>query len=224
MKIQKTPSPNFNSRTGPIDMLVIHYTDMESTKAALSWLVNPIAEVSCHYLIDETGEIYQLVEEDKKAWHAGESFWQGRTNLNDCSIGIELSNLGHSHGYQPFPEAQIAALIALSKDIQKRWNIPISRILAHSDVAPRRKQDPGHLFPWEKLSQEGLGLWPQKARPVRNISIPDSLAAIGYETITLPQTILAFQRHYQPHKVDGIADEETLSLLQGLLNLHKKLI
>jgi N-acetylmuramoyl-L-alanine amidase len=224
MKIQKTPSPNFNARTKPIDMLLVHYTDMESSEAALSWMTNPAAQVSSHYLIDEAGGIYQLVEEDKKAWHAGESFWQGRTNLNDCSIGIELSNPGHSHGYQPFPEAQITALISLSKKIQNRWNIPLSRILGHSDVAPRRKQDPGHLFPWKRLSQEGLGLWPQKVKPTQTLDITENLAQIGYETISLTQTILAFQRHYQPHRVDGIVDEETRSLLQGLLSLHKKLI
>jgi N-acetylmuramoyl-L-alanine amidase len=224
MHFHKIPSTNFSERKSPIDMLVFHYTDMESTKAALSWMTNPAAEVSSHYLIDEVGEIYQLVEEEKKAWHAGESFWQGDTNLNNYSIGIELSNPGHSHGYQPFPEAQITALVTLSRDIQKRWSIPISRILGHSDIAPRRKQDPGHLFPWERLSHEGLGLWPEKVKPTPNLNVAESLAQIGYEITSLPQTILAFQRHYQPHKVDGIANEETLSLLQGLLSLQKKLI
>jgi len=224
MEIIKAFSPNFNERLTPIDTLIIHYTDMTSAKGALAWLTNPLSQVSAHYLIDEQGHIYQMVEEDKRAWHAGESYWQGRTDINSCSIGIELSNSGHSHGYQPFPINQIRSLLKLSQKIITRWNIPSSRILGHSDIAPQRKQDPGHLFPWKNLAQKGLGVWPKKIRKQKAIDVVASLSQIGYETTSPSCALLAFQRHFQPHKVDGIADKETLSLLQGLLNVHKALI
>lgn len=219
MDIIQHPSPHCNERLHPIDMILIHYTDMKSTLEALAWLTNPIANVSAHYLIDEGGRIYSLVDESKRAWHAGESFWRGCRDINSCSIGIELANPGHTYGYQPFFEAQIEALISLSLEIQSRWKIPSSRILGHSDVAPRRKQDPGHLFPWDKLHQEGLGLWPSKEKtPCKDFM--EGLGQIGYETTSPPHTLLAFQRHFQPHKVDGLADDETLSLIQGLLALN----
>ena len=236
MKIIKYPSPNFSERTLEVDSIIIHYTDMLSTDETLALFFNPISQVSSHYLIDEEGQIYHLVEEGKKAWHAGTSYWQGRTGLNDYSVGIELANPGHSHGYQPFPEAQIESLLKLCHDIRTRWNIPSSRILGHSDIAPRRKQDPGHLFPWEKLAQEGLGLWPDMSDELkhpgllspRQSSPEDSslwikaLERIGYETISPSQALLAFQRHFQPHKVDGIANDETFALLQGLLKISEK--
>jgi N-acetylmuramoyl-L-alanine amidase len=216
MKIIKSPSPNFNERPLPVDSIIIHYTDMLSAQKALEWLINPDSQVSCHYLIDEEGLIYHLVEEDKRAWHAGESCWQGRTNLNDCSIGIELANPGHSHGYIPFPETQIVSLINLCKEIQTRWEIPSSRILGHSDIAPQRKQDPGHLFPWERLAQERLGLWPIKEKNNQTGDLMKMLSEIGYETISPIHALMAFQRHFQPHKVDGIANEETYSLLNRI--------
>jgi N-acetylmuramoyl-L-alanine amidase len=157
MNIIQTPSPNFNERPMAIDAIILHYTDMVSTEAALAWLINPASKVSAHYLISEEGTIYQMVKEEDRAWHAGVSYWQGQHNLNDSSIGIELANPGHTHGYQPFPDAQIEALIELCLEIQKRWSIPGNRILGHSDVAPGRKQDPGPLFPWERLARVGLG-------------------------------------------------------------------
>jgi len=234
MKIIKNPSPTYSERTLRIDSIIIHYTDMSSAEEALAWLSNPISQVSAHYLIDQTGQIFQLVDEDKRAWHAGESYWQGCIDLNSCSIGIELDNPGLEYGYKPFPLAQTHALMELCKEICKRWDIPPSRILGHSDIAPRRKQDPGHLFPWDELAQEGLGLWPSGSRKFmlpgllspRPSSILNSfnqeklmamLSQVGYETISPSDTVLAFQRHFQPHKVDGIADDETLSLLRNLL-------
>ena len=264
MKIIKSPSPNFNERPTVVDSIIIHYTDMMSAQKALEWLINPESQVSCHYLIDEEGQIYKLVEEKMRAWHAGESYWQGRTNINDCSIGIELANPGHTHGYIPFPEVQINSLINLCKEIQNRWRIPSSRILGHSDIAPQRKQDPGHLFPWEKLAKEGLGLWPTSIYSLdmkapymchhplsssrrrgskqcmgsrlrgndtgghshkgssthlgidghsRQLNVIEVLSEIGYETTSPTHALMAFQRHFQPHKVDGIADQETYSLL-----------
>lgn len=215
MDIFSFPSPHFDERTHNPDMILIHYTDMVSAKAALDWLVNPASRVSAHYLIEEGGKIYTLVDEAKRAWHAGESFWQGKTGVNDFSIGIELVNPGHSYGYVPFPKVQIASLIALCHQIKERWAIPPSRILGHSDVAPRRKQDPGHLFPWKKLCEEGLGIWPSfPAEPVSDVA--QTLADIGYETLSLSAAIAAFQRHFQPHKVDGKSDEETRRLLSAL--------
>jgi len=216
MTIIYTPSPNFNERPTVVDSIIIHYTDMISAQKALEWLINPESQVSCHYLIDEEGLVYQLVKEKMRAWHAGESYWQGRTNINDCSIGIELANPGHTHGYTPFPEAQINSLIILCKEIQNRWRIPSSRILGHSDIAPQRKQDPGHLFPWEKLAEEGLGLWPTTGKTTGADDLMSRLAEIGYETTSPTHTIMAFQRHFQPHKVDGIANKETYLLLNKI--------
>ncbi|OJW47586.1 MAG: hypothetical protein BGO67_04365 [Alphaproteobacteria bacterium 41-28] len=237
MKILKAPSPSFNERKLPVDSIIIHYTDMVTAEGALIQLTNPFSKVSSHYLIDEMGHVYQLVEEDKRAWHAGESFWQGCTDLNSCSIGIELANPGHSHGYLPFPEAQIDTLLRLCEAINARWGIPFSRILGHSDIAPRRKQDPGHLFPWETLAREGLGMWPSPPNVIaRSVTTKQSrvemedeniikfLEKIGYETTSPTHTLLAFQRHFQPHKIDGIADRETLTLLKSLLKSQEMLI
>ena len=219
-------SPHFNERKLPIDSIILHYTDMPSTDEVLRWFTNPHSNVSAHYLIDEEGQIYHLIEEDKRAWHAGESYWQGCTDLNSCSIGIELSNPGHSYGYRPFPEAQIEGLLKLSKEIQIRWGIPRSHILGHSDIAPRRKQDPGHLFPWERLAIEGLGLWPSPSsrKFLQKFPLDDALHKIGYEILSLSHALTAFQRHFQPHKWDGEADEQTYALIDGLLEAQKKLI
>lgn len=221
MKILKVVSPHFNERLLPIDSIVIHYTDMISAQETLSWFLDPLSQVSAHYLIDEEGQIYHMVEEDKRAWHAGESFWQGCRDINSCSLGIELANPGHSHGYKAFPETQITALIKLCKSLKDRWNIPSARILGHSDVAPRRKQDPGHLFPWDRLAQEGLGLWPQERVEIRKGNILTMLSQIGYEVISPGDTILAFQRHFQPHKLDGVLDQETHALIQRILPLRE---
>jgi N-acetylmuramoyl-L-alanine amidase len=201
MNIIHAPSPHFNERPTGIDTVIIHYTDMSSAEAALAWLRNPSSKVSAHYLIDEGGTVYRMVNEDKRAWHAGESYWQGRTNLNDCSIGIELANPGHSHGYTPFPEAQIESLIKLCLDLKTRWNIPSSRILGHSDIAPSRKQDPGHLLPWKRLAHEGLGMWPAPRQESHWGGILDILSQFGNEIGLLSHATFVFQRHFQPHKV-----------------------
>lgn len=219
MSLTYVPSPHFNDRHAPIDMLVLHYTDMKSTKEALNWLVNPVSQVSAHYLLSETGDVYALVEDSKRAWHAGNSFWKGRTDINSYSIGIELANPGHSHGYTPFPEAQIDALIELCLRLKARWDIPSCHVLGHSDIAPQRKQDPGHLFPWEKLHHHGLGLWPRLPSPSSSYDLFEALYEIGYDMSSPKHAILAFQRHFQPHKLDGVPDKETLALARGLLNL-----
>lgn len=218
MNIINSPSPNLNERSTNIDSIIIHYTDMPTAEDALAWMCNPKSQVSAHYLIDEKGAIHQLVPDEKRAWHAGVSYWQGATNLNDRSIGIELSNPGHSHGYVPFPEAQIGALIELCQKLKSDWDISEARILGHSDIAPQRKQDPGHLFPWETMAREGLGLWPEKAGVlIEHEGAIEALGKIGYETVSPHDTVAALQRHFRPQKIDGKVDEETLKLIGGLL-------
>lgn len=196
-------------------MLVIHYTGMLSAEAALKRMCDPAAEVSAHYMIDEAGRVTALVDEEKRAWHAGLSYWRGETGINSRSIGIELVNPGHEFGYRPFPEPQMAALIELAKGVLSRWPIPARNVVGHSDVAPRRKRDPGELFDWRRLAGEGVGLWPAAGAGEGDPAA--LLAAYGYETEDLSASLKAFQRHFRPTRCDGAADGETLSLLQGLV-------
>ena len=196
-------------------MLVIHYTGMQSAGAALERLCDPGSEVSAHYLIDEAGEIFALVDEENRAWHAGVSSWRGEANVNSRSIGIELVNPGHEFGYRAFPEAQMAALVDLAKGILSRWPIPPRNVVGHSDVAPRRKEDPGELFDWRRLAENGIGLWPEPGAGEGDEAA--LLAAYGYETEDLSASLTAFQRHFRPSRCDGVADAETLSRLNGLV-------
>jgi N-acetylmuramoyl-L-alanine amidase len=201
---------------------------MPSAAAALARLCDPAAAVSAHYLIDEDGALVALVPEERRAWHAGVSSWAGREHLNDCSIGIELVNPGHEWGYRAFTEAQYEACIALCRAILGRWPIPPRRVLAHSDVAPARKQDPGELFEWARLADHGIGLWPQPRRgdprPVDRMQ--KELARFGYGVAPSGQldqatrlVVGAFQRHFRPARVDGRPDRATLARLDGLLAL-----
>lgn len=205
------PSPNFNERDGvAVDMLVIHYTGMESCEAALERLCDPAAEVSAHYLIDEAGEIFQLVAEDKRAWHAGVSSWRGEANINSRSIGIELVNPGHEFGYQAFPDAQMVSLIELSVGILSRHDIPDRNVVGHSDVAPARKEDPGELFDWARMADAGIGLWPgPHPDPIDETEAGQALSDIGYDVSDISAAVKAFQRHFRQHTVDGVLDEET---------------
>ena len=155
----EAPSPNFDERKVPPDIVVLHYTGMRTGEEALARLRDPEAKVSSHYLVEEDGRVFRLVPEERRAWHAGRSFWKGETDINGRSIGVEIVNPGHEFGYRPFPKAQIAAVIALLADIRSRWMIDDSRVLGHSDVAPERKDDPGELFPWKDLAAAGHGLW-----------------------------------------------------------------
>ncbi len=208
-------SPNQDERGVPIDMLVFHYTGMRSAEAALDRLCDPAAKVSSHYLITEEGVVHALVPEEKRAWHAGLSFWAGTRNVNGCSIGIELVNPGHEFGYRAFPDAQIAALKNLSLGILARHAIPASRVLGHSDVAPARKDDPGELFPWEALAADGIGIWPGEGR---GFSPASQLVEFGYDPqVPLEKTITAFQRHFRASHLTGQWDEECGALLAGLL-------
>jgi len=220
MRLIDLPSPNHEPRPGAgvVDMLILHYTGMRSAAEALQRLCSPAAKVSAHYLIDEDGAVARLVPEARCAWHAGLSFWAGRRGINSASIGIELVNPGHEFGYRPFPEAQMAALEELCGGILARHPIPARHVLGHSDVAPRRKTDPGELFDWQRLARAGIGLWPEAAT-TEVASLDEAqrlLAAIGYEA---PQTgvqdaltrdiITAFQRHFRPSRCDGALDAET---------------
>ncbi|MFN6956246.1 MAG: N-acetylmuramoyl-L-alanine amidase [Acetobacteraceae bacterium] len=200
-------------------MLVLHYTGMPDEAAALARLTDPAAEVSAHYLVAEDGTVIRLVPEDRRAWHAGVSHWRGQSGLNGRSIGIEVVNPGHDWGYRAFPALQLGAVSALCRDILSRHPIPPRNVVAHSDIAPDRKRDPGELFDWEGLARDGVGLWPG---PWRGAApgvgdAPALLARIGYRT-DLPLAVLltAFQRHWRPARVDGIADAETLARLAAV--------
>jgi N-acetylmuramoyl-L-alanine amidase len=213
---------------------------MATTEAALARLSDPGAKVSAHYLIDESGIVYALVAEENRAWHAGRASWQGETDINDRSIGIELSNPGHEGGMPPFTEAQMTCLVTLAKNIVARHDIPPQRVLGHADVAPLRKQDPGEHFDWARLARAGLGLWPEAGfapaatAPILEpgmagggvIDLQLALAAIGYSIDGSgcfdPGTaavITAFQRHFRARQVDGRADAETTSLIFHLAAL-----
>lgn len=195
-------SPNFNDRSAEttVDLLILHYTGMKSAQEALDRMCDPAVEVSAHYCIDLDGTVYRLVAEDKRAWHAGVSFWQGARNINDRSIGVELVNKGHEWGYHPFPEAQIRALIDLCQGILTRHQaITPARVIGHSDVAPARKQDPGELFPWQRLAQDhGIGIW-----PFPETKDAAGLARFGYDVSEYDAALLAWQRHFDP---DAILD------------------
>jgi N-acetylmuramoyl-L-alanine amidase len=222
MKLVDRASPNFDARGGtPVDMLVLHYTGMKSGDAALSRLCDPAAKVSAHYMIDEDGTVYALVPEEARAWHAGVSYWAGARDINARSIGIELVNPGHEFGYRAFPEAQIGALTELAGAILTRHPIPAWRVLGHSDVAPLRKDDPGELFPWGRLAGQGIGLWPVKGDDPGEAKVADLLTRYGYDPEASPgKSVTAFQRHFRPARVDGMADAETRALLAGLIALY----
>jgi N-acetylmuramoyl-L-alanine amidase len=232
--IQPYPSPNFDDRPegAPIDTLILHYTGMPTGAEALARLADQEAKVSAHYCVDEVGTVFSMVDEAKRAWHAGLSFWAGQRRLNDVSVGIEIINTGHAHGLKPYPEAQISAVIALSRAIIQRHNIPPHRVLAHSDIAPQRKIDPGELFPWERLASAGIGLWPDAAAErdfTQRPEVSDAqclLSRWGYEVletgaldIQTTAATAAFQRRYRPSRVDGVLDAECATLLNRLLAL-----
>jgi len=189
------PSPNFDTRPDSVNVLVLHYTGMRTAEAALARLRDPVAKVSSHYVVDEGGEVYALVEEQNRAWHAGVSFWRGATGLNDRSIGIEIVNPGHEFGYRPFPAVQMTGVRDLCRGILARHDIPARNVVAHSDIAPDRKQDPGELFDWRWLAGEGIGLWTEAFAPPGDLM--EDLGAIGYD-VAAREVITAFQRHFCP--------------------------
>ncbi len=225
MKIADTPSPNFDERGRDIDTVVLHYTGMETGAEALARLRDETAKVSAHYFISEQGEINRLVAEEKRAWHAGVSFWRGDIDINARSIGIEIENPGHFFGYRAFPDVQINAVIALLKDIFSRHNISIDRVLGHSDVAPRRKEDPGEKFPWGRLAGEGLAIAPFDGDPSKgeSVSFEDALAAlqkIGYDANLgdYAAGLVAFQRRFCPSSLGMGFDALTRAALEEIAN------
>ena len=218
---REAPSPNWNERALPITMAVLHYTGMPTAREALDRLVDPQAQVSAHYLIDEDGTVTRLVPEEKRAWHAGRSYWRGITDVNSASIGIELVNPGHEWGYRPFPDAQMEALVPLLADIVKRHDIAPSNVVGHSDIAPARKDDPGELFDWEMLAGYKLALPTPKPRISLIYDEPGpfflALERFGYDISDGRAAIRAFQRRWRPRIVDGELDGEIGALLFELL-------
>jgi N-acetylmuramoyl-L-alanine amidase len=221
MDIIDAPSPNFDARTMPVSMIVLHYTGMESGAAALERLRDRAAKVSAHYLVEEDGTILRLVPEEQRAWHAGKSHWRGMTDINSASIGIEIVNPGHEFGYRAFPDAQIEALIPLVAEIKERHGITRGNVVGHSDVAPDRKQDPGELFPWHRLARLRLAL----PRPTKNLMDPGwsdagfllALERFGYDVSNEMAAIVAFQRRFRPELIDGEIDGECRCILLALL-------
>jgi N-acetylmuramoyl-L-alanine amidase len=233
------PSPNHGERKAGVkpDMIVLHYTGMRDAQAAINLLCTPASEVSAHYVVLEDGYIVQLVAEERRAWHAGASSWAGETDINSCSIGIEITNPGHEHGYPDFPKRQIAAVTALCRSIFTRHKIPADRVLAHSDVAPARKQDPGEKFPWRLLADSGIGMWVKptpiaQAGPIHVLGETDStvdtlqrllakygygVSVTGYLDGTTRDAVAAFQRHFRPARVDGVIDTSTVMTLKALV-------
>lgn len=220
--LRDRPSPNHQSRgeRPRIDMLVLHYTGMQSAAAALDRLCDSAARVSAHYVVEEDGTIWRLVPEARRAFHAGRSCWQGESDLNFVSIGVEIVNPGHEWGYRAYPDAQMSAVERLCRDILARHAIPPCRVVGHSDIAPDRKTDPGELFDWPRLARAGIGLWPEPGRfapagavdPARAAA---DLSAIGYPLMADDPgpAIAAFQRRFRPALVDGLLDGETAARL-----------
>jgi N-acetylmuramoyl-L-alanine amidase len=237
LALASCPSPNHGERTGGrIDILLLHYTGMPDHDQALAWLCNPDSNVSSHYFVHEDGRVLSLVPEDRRAWHAGASAWAGETDVNSRSIGVEIANTGHPGGLPDFPHAQIEAVIALCRDVVGRHPIPSHRILAHSDVAPGRKLDPGERFPWARLAGAGIGHWVAPAEigsgrffqrgdrgdPVEALQAMLALYGYGIEIDgefgqRTENVVAAFQCHFRPARVDGVADRSTIETLRDLL-------
>ncbi len=235
LPVIERPSANFDGRPGGRlpDMLILHYTGMASVEESLSFMIDPASRVAAHYLVGEDGTLYRLVDEDRRAWHAGIAHWAGEDDINGCSIGIELQNPGHEFGYCDFPDAQMAALVPLAADIVARYAIPRGRVLGHADVAPGRKDDPGERFDWRRLAGAGIGLWPES-----DLAFADAHRPTGQDAVRAMQqkfrdfgyglplsgaccaetraVVTAFQRHWRQDAVTGEADGETLAVLDAL--------
>jgi len=241
MDIAERQSPNFNARSGPVSILVLHYTGMDDGAAAIERLCDPKAGVSSHYVVDEDGSVTRLVAEDKRAWHAGAGAWRGETDVNSASVGIEIVNGGHCYGLPAFAQHQIDAVIALSRAIIDRHDIAPSGVIGHSDLAPERKLDPGERFPWRVLAKAGVGVWPQAVNGDRTVrhgpgrgsgdaltKLQGRLRAIGYAepgqgdyTARTRAVVAAFQRRFRPSAVDGLIDGETARLIEAVESLTR---
>ena len=221
MEFIETPSPNFDERALPVSMVVLHYTGMLDGASAIARLADAEAKVSAHYVVAEDGQVVRMVDEDKRAWHAGRSWWRGISDVNSASIGIEIVNPGHELGYRPFPEAQIDSVIQLLGGMVDRHRITRGNVVGHSDVAPARKEDPGELFPWYRLARLRLAL----PRPTKNLMDPHwsdagfllALERFGYDVTDGVAAVRAFQRRFRPEMIDGIIDGECRAILLALL-------
>jgi N-acetylmuramoyl-L-alanine amidase len=229
MRIQDLPSPNFDARNAPVDILLLHYTGMKTAQEAIDRLRDPAAQVSAHYVVDADGATYRLVAEEMRAWHAGTSYWAGARDINARSVGIEIVNPGHEFGYRAFPATQMRAVLELAQDIVARHAITPARVIGHSDVAPIRKEDPGELFDWAMLAAGGVGLWP-KAKPSgwSDAEFLVQLGRYGYDLEGPSGTdvgkarraaIMAFARHFRPAKLTDEPDSELKAVLNGLIDL-----
>lgn len=220
-QIIEAPSPNFDERDQPVSIAVLHYTGMQDAASAIARLRDPEARVSAHYVIAEDGQVLRLVPEDKRAWHAGLSYWRGKTALNAHSIGIEIVNPGHEFGYRPFPEEQMEALLPLLAAIVRRYHIAPANVVGHSDIAPTRKEDPGELFDWALLARHGLAI----PRPTQGLVDPHwtdggfllALERWGYDIRDARAATVAFQRRFRPELLDGTIDGECRAILLQLL-------
>ena len=239
--IRLSPNANVRCHNSPVEMLVLHYTGMRDAEAALTRLCDAKSQVSAHYVVDEVGRTLQLVPEALRAWHAGIAVWRGLSDINSRSIGIEIVNPGHEFGLTPYPDAQIDAVIALARDIVTRHEIAPRDVVGHSDIAPQRKQDPGELFPWARLANAGVGIWPAVLDRKRSVNstmpilkygmighdvaeLRRALTAFGYALLPadiynmeLACVVRAFQRRFRPACVDGEADADTLCRLDAVL-------
>lgn len=221
MTIIDAPSPNHDERSLPVSMIVLHYTGMRDAASAIQRLSDPEAKVSCHYLVGEDGTVLRMVDESRRAWHAGKSHWRGIADVNSASIGIEIVNPGHEFGYRHFPDEQMAELIPLLSEIKERYGVTRGNVVGHSDVAPTRKRDPGELFPWHSLARLRLAL----PRPTKNLMDPHwteagfllALERFGYDVSEPMAAIMAFQRRFRPELIDGEVDAECRMILLALL-------
>ena len=237
MFFKKYTSPNHNERKGVANpsMIVLHYTGMQSSKAALEHLCDPKSEVSAHYLIEENGKTHNLVPDEKRAWHAGKSSWKGEVDINSLSIGIEVVNPGHEFGYEPFSQKQINAVIKLCQELMAKFDIPASAVVGHSDVAITRKVDPGHFFPWRELAKDGVGLWPEPVEMdyqaaedlvLNHDAVHELLAGYGYDAMAdFDEVVVAFHRHFAPEKFQNWEDgpsEPDVATCARLLSLIRQ--
>jgi len=222
---REVPSPNWNERKLPdgqgVSMVVLHYTGMQTAAEALERMCDPAAEVSAHYMIDEDGTVTRLVDEEKRAWHAGRSRWRGVTDINSASIGIEMVNPGHEWGYRPFSDEQMEALVPLLAAIVKRHNVPRANVVGHSDIAPARKADPGELFDWDLLARLRLAL-PKPKLSMRLLYDNEgafflALERFGYDITDPEAAVRAFERRWRPHRITGQVDGQLGALLFELL-------